>query len=175
MNVSLEPLFRETEVMTYPCPECGTYNKPYMHTKDGYAYMLCKNCKVQYKTSTKVSANFRKFCSKIASKPNKSQSYYTSLELKVKRILLKLGYREGIDFIHNCMIPNGKVKYYVDFYLPKESLVIECSPSIWHNMWNREESDRRKMEFLMSEGLNVLEVDEKSYRNVESVLNRRVE
>ena len=23
----------ETEVVEYPCPNCGTYNKPYMHTR----------------------------------------------------------------------------------------------------------------------------------------------
>jgi len=156
----------KTEMMTYPCPHCGTYNLPYMHTKSGIAYMLCSNCGVQYKTSTKVSANFRKLCSRVGSKPNRSQGYYTPLEKKVKRLLEKCGYREGIDYIHNVRVRNGRKYYWCDFYIPKEDLIIECSPSIWHTRWNREKSDEEKYGFLMSNGLKIVTVDDKNYKEV---------
>lgn len=127
-----------TEEVEYPCPKCGTYTKPYMHSRDGFAYMICPKCNVQYKTSVAVSANFRKFCSKVGSAPNRSPSYYTSSEEKVRYFLQNRGLLEGLDFFHNARVgpfkneKNRKVYYWVDFAIPKYKLIIEVSPSIWH-------------------------------------------
>jgi len=163
----------ETEEVEYPCPKCGHYEKPYMYNRKGYAYMLCSKCGVQYKTSTKVSANFRKLCSRVAKKPNRTQGYYTPIEKKIKQLLDKNGYREGIDYIHNCRVRNGKSYYWLDFYIPSEHLVIEVDPKIWHTRWNREESDKRKYTFLKEQGLNVISVTEKDYKRIEEVLRWR--
>jgi len=187
----------ETEVVEYPCPNCGTYNKPYMHTRTGYAYMICSNCKVQYKTSTKVSANFRKFCSKVARKPNRSQGYYTPQEEMVRKVLLELGLREGIDFVHNCRVKNGRSYYWIDFMLHTRRLAIEVDPSVWHRkrsrmsldtpsdprdddwieidqsaspiVWNRGISDQRKEEFLVSNGFRVIHLSDSELKSIDRI------
>lgn len=157
----------QTEEVSYPCPRCGNFEKPYMYSKDGYAYMLCSKCHTQYKTSTAVSANFRKFCSKVGSKPNRSPTYYTSSEEKVRRFLQRRGLLEGLDFFHNARIgpfENGnkrKVYYWIDFVVPSKRLLIECSPSIWHRMWNREEADKRKNQLVEQLGWTIIHLDEK--------------
>lgn len=160
-----------TEVVKYPCPICGSYNPPFMHTADGYALMECPKHGL-YKTSVKVSKNFRKFCSKIAKKPNRTQGYYTPGEQKIREFLTeRCGLREGIDFIHNCRIRSEHSYYWVDFYLPKLELIIEFSPRIWHNMWGRRESDQRKREFLESNGLRVIDISDKDLENLEEILD----
>ena len=157
----------ETEEVSYPCPRCGHYEKPYMYSRDGYAYMLCPKCNVQYRTSTKVSANFRKFCSKIAQKPNRSQSYYTSTELKVRKLLEDNGYVQGRDFWHNIMFEKDKRhRYWVDFIIPDEKLILEVNPTVWHRLWSREKSDNKKFEFLESLGYRVVSVNEKNYKSI---------
>lgn len=163
-----------TEEVGYPCPKCGRYYTPYMHTRDGYALMICEE-HGQYKTSVRVSANFRKFCSKIARKPNRSQSYYTSTEALVRKVLEDNGYRQGRDFFHNIMIEKDKrSKYYVDFLLPSENLIIEVDPSVWHNMWNRNSSDSKKYSYLESLGYTVVSVNEKNYKELGRILQKNV-
>lgn len=163
----------ETRLTKFPCPICGIYTEPYMVTKTGISMMECKEHGL-YQTSNKVSKNFRKFCSKIASHPNRSQSYYTPLEAKVRDILLGAGYKIGKDFIHNCLFRNCKSIYFVDFYLPREDLILECSPKIWHSLWNRRASDEKKYKFLSDLGLKVVEVDEKNYKEVYRYLERSI-
>jgi len=155
-----------TQYVTYPCPKCGTYNLPYMHNRDGYAFMLCSKCNVQYKTSTRVSASFRKFCSKVARQPNRDPTYYTSTEKKVKKLLDEFKYREGLDYFHNVRVKNGKRYYWLDFVIPLEHKVIEVSPSIWHRMWNRQSSDKRKYQFLQNNDFTVIEVNERNYADI---------
>jgi len=157
----------QISIVDYPCPNCGVYNSPEWHSTDGYAYCLCETCKVQYKINTRVSINFRKFCSKIASKPNKSPHYYTKEERKVKKIFDNLGFIEGIDYYHNvrCYNPKSKTYYYPDFILPNYKLVIECSPSIWHEMWNRKESENRKREYFKEYGYKYVTLKENVLRN----------
>lgn len=164
-----------TEEVEYPCPKCGTYTKPYMHSRDGFAYMICPKCNVQYKTSVAVSANFRKFCSKVGSAPNRSPSYYTSSEEKVRYFLQNRGLLEGLDFFHNARVgpfkneKNRKVYYWVDFAIPKYKLIIEVSPNVWHRLWNREEADERKNIILTNLGWKVIHLDEKDLNQ----LNKR--
>jgi len=161
-----------TELSKYPCPACGEYNKPYMINSKGKAIMFCKKHGT-YETSIKVSKHFRKICSKIGRKPNRSQTYYTSLEKQVKSELDKKGLIEGIDYIHNVRIrdPNRKgVYFWLDFYLPRIGLVIECSPSLWHQRWSRDKSDSRKISLLESYGLKVLIVP--AAKEIESVVDQ---
>lgn len=155
-----------TELVAYPCPKCGKYYVPYMHTKDGYALMICEE-HGQYKTSVQVSANFRKFCSKVGSAPNRDPHYYTSSEEKILRFLRRRGLIEGLDFTHNTRIgpfineKGHKVFYWVDFIIPQYKLILEASPQIWHKMWNREKADERKAKFLTPLGWKVIHLDEK--------------
>lgn len=128
---------KKTELVAYPCPKCGKYFLPYMHSINGYAFMVCPE-HGQFKTSVAVSVNFRRFCSKVGSQPNREQGFYTSSEEKIRRFLLKRGLVEGLDFVHNARIgpiineKGNKVYYWVDFLIPSYKLIIECSPKIWH-------------------------------------------
>jgi len=159
-----------TEELEYPCPKCGVYSKPYMYDRKGYAYCLCSNCGIQYRTSVKVSASFRRLCSQVASKPTRSPSYYTPQEKRVKEELDRLGLLEGVDYFHNHRVPNDTGSYYYpDFLLPKLRLLIEVSPSIWHTRWNREESENRKREFFRRLGFRILELDDRTLRSRESI------
>lgn len=163
----------KTEELTYPCAKCGTYNKPYMHNKKGFALMVCSKCGIQYKTSVAVSKNFRIFCSKVGSKPNRSSSYYTSSEMKIKRFLDNLGFIEGLNYFHNQRIPvimNGKKRYFwPDFTLPDFKLILGASPSIWHKMWARNGADERFTDCMANLGWTVIHLDEKDLKQ----LNKR--
>lgn len=156
----------QTEFLKYPCPKCGRYYLPYMHDRDRRAFMICPE-HGQFRTSVAVSANFRKFCSKVGSAPNRSPTYYTSSEQRVRRFLLNHGLIEGLDFFHNARLGpfvngNGrKVYYWADFVVPSKKLVIEANPSIWHRMWNREEADQRKIKHLLELGWEPIGLDEK--------------
>jgi len=163
----------ETEVVEYPCPECGRYNKPYMHNLKGYAFQLCEGCGTQYKTSTRVSASFRRYCSRTAQNPNRSPTFYTSSEKKVKKLMEAKGYVEGIDYWHNVRIADPERKgvyFWLDFYLPLQRLVVECSPRVWHALWDRRSSDRRKRLLVESYGLRYLEVDGEELDRLDHVL-----
>lgn len=155
-----------TEVVKYPCAKCGKYFEPFMHTTDGYALMVCPE-HGQYKTSVKVSVNFRKFCKRLGAAPNRSPTYYTSSEEKIRRYLKNRGFIEGLTFFHNSRIGpfiNGnkhKVYYWCDFCVPDKRLILEASPSIWHTRWNREGADERKKKFLQELGWNLINLDEK--------------
>jgi len=149
----------------FPCPKCGEYFEPYLINSKGRAMMECPKHGL-YETKIAVSKNFRIFCSRVAKQPNRSQSYYTKSEQKVKDFLEKNGYREGIDFIHNVRVKLNSRYYWLDFYIPRERLVIEVSPKIWHKMWNRQESDKTKYQTLRRNGLRVVEVHDKNYKEV---------
>uniref|UniRef100_A0A6M3XEV1 DUF559 domain-containing protein n=1 Tax=viral metagenome TaxID=1070528 RepID=A0A6M3XEV1_9ZZZZ len=164
----------ETRRTQFPCPSCGQYFTPYLVTVNGISKCECKIHGL-YETNNKVSKNFRIFCSKVASHPTRSQSYYTSLEAKVRDILLNSSYILGKDFIHNCLFKNGRSNYYVDFYIPRENLILECSPAIWHTLWSRDKSDKKKYKFLSDLGLKVIEVDERNYKEVSRYLERSIE
>lgn len=155
-----------TELTKYPCLVCGKYFLPYLHTTNGYALMICPK-DGQYRTSVQVSANFRKFCKKLGSAPNRKQSYYTSSEEKVRQFLLDKGLIEGLGFFHNSRIgpfinDNGhKVYYWLDFVIPRRKLVYEVSPAVWHLMWARNGSDERKSRLLKKLGFKTIHLDEK--------------
>jgi len=159
--------------MMYPCPKCGMYYAPFKH-ENGYAYMNCMEHGV-FKTSIKVSFNFRKFCSEVASKPNRDPNYYTPGEDKIRKMLVTKGLKEGKDFHHNyrimIKIGNRKRYYWVDFYLQDYGAVLEYSPSIWHCMWNRELSDSIKYKILSDMGITVYELTDKNKNEWERIIN----
>jgi transcription elongation factor Elf1 len=150
---------RNTELVQFPCPSCGTYHVP-EKVIGGYAFMICSKCGHMYKTSNKVSLNFREFCSKVASEPNRSQGYYTKGEEEIRKYLESIGMIEGLDFIHNCRVKNGSSYYWLDFYLPRLNLALEYSPEVWHRMWNRQTSDERKKFFLENHGIELIDVQD---------------
>ena len=158
-------LFQEVngklEPVKYPCPKCRSNYKAPKRIEGTWAICECE-IHGEWRVSFVRSFKFRKLCSIVASKPNKSSSYYTPPERKVREILNDL----GLKYEHNKMFRNGRSKYYVDFCIEDPKLVIEVSPSIWHERWNREESELRKKQFLRGLGYSLLELTErdKSWR-----------
>jgi len=67
---------------------------------------------------------------------------------------------------YNVRVKLNSRYYWLDFYIPRERLVIEVSPKIWHKMWNRQESDKTKYQTLRRNGLRVVEVHDKNYKEV---------
>lgn len=152
-----------TELVTYRCPSCKTFNKPYFHNRKGIAFTLCSECKAQYKTSTKASASFRKFSSRHGRKPNRSPIHYSSSERSGKKFLEKLGLVEGFDFFHNPRVEtvsvNGRKMYYwLDFVVPAVKLVIEISPEMWHRLDGVPEKDERKRKFIEDLGWTLIDL-----------------
>jgi len=158
-----------TELVKYRCPSCGNYEEPYLHV-NGFAFMLCSKCSTQFKTSTKVSANFRKFCSKTARKPTRSPTYYSSSERAVKTYLERAGLREGLDFFHNSRVrveKKGKrIYYWFDFVIPSKKLVIEVDPEIWHRLGDRERSDSEKRKFVNGLGWKLISLNTEAVRKL---------
>ena len=163
------PINPKTEIVKFPCPKCGIYYEPSAQV-GGYAFLNCPTHGL-FKTSNAVSLNFRKFCSKLGSAPNRNPGYYTSEEEKVKRYLMKVGEVEGITFFHNARIQGvnekgNKVFYWLDFVIPLKRIAIECNPSIWHKMWNREGADLRKESILSLLGVTLIEMTEDDVRTI---------
>lgn len=152
-----------TKFTKFPCPKCGKYYEPYMTRKDGKAMCECPNDGL-YETNIAVSKNFRVFCSKLGSAPNRDPHYYTSAESIVKRYLENRGLTEGLDFTHNTRIEvkmNGKKRYFwPDFVVPQKKLIIGASPNIWHKMWARNDADDRFTAHMKTLGWDVINLDE---------------
>ena len=158
----------------YPCPKCrGNYKAPKYH--DG-TWAVCE-CEIhgEWRVSFLRSFKFRKLCSIAASKPTKSPEYYTPPEMKVKEILDRL----GLKYDHNRRFRDEEhnTYYYPDFivYLNPTSLVIGVSPSIWHERWNRAESERRKKEYFRKLGYTFIDLTEKNEREWEHIIRKTIE
>jgi len=168
-----------TEFTKFPCPACGIYYEPYMTRRDGKAMCDCPQHGL-YETSIAVSKNFRIFCAKVGSAPNRDAHYYTSSEEKIKHFLDHRGLVEGLDYSHNARVRNGRnahphkfinekgkkrtaryVYFWFDFVIPSKKMILEASPSVWHKMWNRESSDQKKSDFASAIGWTLINLDEK--------------
>jgi len=160
----------KTELVKYRCPSCGHYNTPYFFDRKGHAFSLCEKCKAEYKTSTGTIANFRKFSSRQGKKPNRSPTYYSSSERTVKRYLEKYGLIENLDFFHNARVRDTNrekpVYFWLDFIIPSRKLVVECDPEVWHKLDGREESDKRKKDFIESLGWTFISLNNECIRKL---------
>ena len=150
----------ETKLTSFPCPICGKFFKPYLSRKDGKAMMECPKDGL-FETSIKASKNFRKFCSKLGKKPNRSPNYYTAGERKIKEWLELNNMKEGLEFFHNSRVKLRGRWYWLDFVVPESRTVIEYSPEVWHKLWNRKSADERKKEALEELGYNLLSLNDK--------------
>jgi len=158
-----------TEFTKFPCPSCGKYYKPYMTRRDGKAMCECREHGL-YETSIAVSKNFRLFCAKLGSAPNRDPHYYTSSEERVQRFLERRGLKEGLDYFHNSRVAvevDGKRRYFwPDFVVPSKKIIIGASPHIWHQMWARNHADDRFSEAMKKLDWEVINLDEKDLQQL---------
>jgi len=97
---------------------------------------------------------FRRYCSKVMENYEKAGKW-SSTEKIVKSIFDDMGFILGRDYWHNFKLQNEyQTGYYsLDFFFPRERIVIECDPRIWHSkMGNREEADKRRDAWLRALG-----------------------
>jgi len=162
---------KKTRLTKFPCPICGTYYLPKENLKTK-ALMICSKHGM-FETDIYKSLRFRKFCSIVGSKPNRDQGYYTPPEERIKKYLNWRGLTEGIDYIHNCRMKNGRTYFWLDFYLPRiyyknyKSTSIGADPKIWHKLWNRQKSDKKKVIFLEKHGIYHISLDEKEIAKID--------
>jgi len=149
----LSSKLEKINLTSFPCPKCGQFFMPQITLKSK-AMMICPEHGL-FETDIKRSLNFRKFCSKIASKPNRSPFYYSSSELKVKRALDDLKEK----YFHNVGLEINHKKYWLDF-LVLPGKILSVNPSVWHKLWNREKSDNTKYYNLKLLGLDVIIIDD---------------
>jgi very-short-patch-repair endonuclease len=102
----------------------------------------------------------------------KSQTYYTKQERLIKRHLDKLGFIEGIGYIHNTRIrrhtSERTIYYWLDFYIPSMNLVIEYSPNYWHKDKGRAKLDINRRNFVISLGLKYVELNDEHITKIKS-------
>lgn len=84
-----------------------------------------------------------------------------AMETKISSIEIKV--REQLDFYEIKYIQQKQVydvknkkSFYLDFYIPKYKLVIECNGDYWHNLPNRMERDEKLKEFVESTGREII-------------------
>ena len=74
-------------------------------------------------------------------------------------------------FLSENFIEFEKEKYFsglggfVDFYVPKYNIVIECDGAYWHGLPGAKERDERRDKFLLGVGINVLRLPEENINN----------
>jgi len=117
-----------------------------------------------FEIDIKRSLYFRKFCSEIASKPNRSPFYYTSTEAKVKKALDMI----NKIYFHNVGIELNGHKYWLDFLVVNPVSILAVNPSVWHKLWNREASDKIKYNELNKLNIPVIILDDR-------ILKKKVE
>jgi very-short-patch-repair endonuclease len=99
--------------------------------------------------------------------PKTGQRSGTSLERKMKWLLSKLGieFVEQFEILRNKIGCNGqKRKYYVDFYIPKYNLIIECDGYYHNSKEHKIEDIQRDLEIKKLIGAETIRFSEKEIK-----------
>ena len=154
----------------YPCPKCKKYYYPIGH-KDHHAICKCEEHGLWYVNFLK-SFSFRRICSETGKKHNISPTHYSKPEIKVKRILDNLGYRENRDYYHNKKVRAYKgVCYYPDFIIERDDMkkIIEVSPVIWHK-----KDDSNKANYFTDRGYDYIVLSDRTTFNWEDIVRNEL-
>lgn len=97
------------------------------------------------------TVHWRRFCSRQCQGSwtiHNQDREYTSIEILTAQILdsLNVNYKQQFKI----------GRYLCDFALPRHKLVIECDGVYWHSSAKQQATDKRKNEYLMSQGYTVL-------------------
>lgn len=85
----------------------------------------------------------------------------SSIEIIVKEQLDEL----GIKYIQQKRVSDGERNYFLDFYIPRYKLVIECNGDYWHNLPDKKERDKNLKEYVESTGRKIIFIWEHEIKN----------
>lgn len=109
----------------------------------------------------------------------RSKTKDTSIELKVEKQLKDLDiFYEKQKYCYNKKVKRG---FYIDFYLPDLTLMIECNGEYWHNLPKRKERDEL-LKFLVESSkkskklkdLKVLMLNEKEIKENDNLVKEKL-
>ena len=172
---------KENKDIEYECENCG---KSFYKTRNEVAsykamkkkdYRFCtRRCAIQNRTSVKqckrcgiifgptlTNKKFyhRSYCSKMCLGNN--MRGYTDIEMKLAKILDELKLKH---------IPQVKFgKWRVDEFLPELDIVLEANGGYWHDREGRRERDKRKIKYLNKLGIQVLEIEDYEFKDLDTV------
>lgn len=110
----------------YGCPPALIYKTI---REAGFTIRDQSECgKLSMRKPERIEANRKAILKQYASGAFPRQTN-TRPERIIKEELIKLGLKEGEDFIHQYTLNN---KFRVDFYFPKRNLIVECDGDYWH-------------------------------------------
>ena len=111
---------------------------------------------------------FRKEIGAKAYRTSAKQDSLTDLELKGRKILKELGYKEGVDFKEQVPIDI----YTVDVLFPKKNIIIEWDGNFWHNQPERVKHDKERDKFLSQLGFNIIHITSEEIKDTEDTKNK---
>lgn len=129
-------------------------------TKEGSAGISASNKRRTY------SVEFRERSREQIIQANKSGWRRTKTEKVVEEMLLSL----GVEFIEQKVFKGIGI---ADFFLPRQSYVIEADGDYWHSLPGVKEKDERRDAAMQREGIRVLRLPEKELKESrDSVLSK---
>jgi very-short-patch-repair endonuclease len=91
-----------------------------------------------------------------ASRRNRNKGVYSITEHPIRSELIRVGLKEGRDFVHEYRIigysgvKGQAVYYWLDFYIPNLRLGIEADGEIWHTFFDSAKRDKRRDSLIMN-------------------------
>ena len=86
----------------------------------------------------------------------------TKRAMEIKSSSIEIKVKDQLDFYDVKYIQQKRVKddydnvYYLDFYIPKYKLVIECNGDYWHNLPERKIRDKMLKKYVESTGRKII-------------------
>ena len=169
---------------TVPCANCGLplRRTPYAlaRSSEHYCDRRCRDASPSYRAKRSLSA---------ARQHSKNKDFRSAIEFTVAEHLERWGFHEGSDFITQKWFssskdyPEGRFGMNVDFYFPAFNLAAEMNGGYWHSdseLYDRSKLSRtqrknlalyeRKVRWIHSEGLRLIEVWERDNHLAEQVV-----
>lgn len=104
---------------------------------------------------------FSEFAATVLYKYSTKRIRETTIERKVEEDLKYF----GIKYVKQKFVRSDERCFVLDFYLPKQKLVIEVNGDYWHNLQNRQQRDKDLKEFVEWSGRNIIFIWEHEIRD----------
>jgi len=102
-----------------------------------------------HKFSEEIKQKIREYTLKQYESGSFPKQTHTKIEIAIKKELIKRGYIDGVDFIHQFKFNN---KFMCDFCFPKNKIVIEAYGDFWHA--NPKKYSNKKLHPHQIKGIN---------------------